>query len=81
MDDCIEIPVTYKGEEYSFPAKVIGFGYTYRLEIKLGDNIVLLEPDEERNYRAIMDPSKDHSFSTKEMEMIKEIIAVLALTR
>jgi hypothetical protein len=81
MDDTIEIPVTYKGEEYSFQAKVTGFGYTYRLEVQVGDSVVLLEPDEERNYRAVMDPSKEHSLSSNEMELVKEIIAVLESTK
>ena len=77
MDDTIDIPVVYKGEDYNFNARVVGFGYTYRLEVQLNDKFVILEPDEERNYRAVSDPSKDHNFSADEIALMSEIIKVL----
>ena len=77
MDDNIEIPVTYKGQEYCFKAKLVSFGYIHRIEVNLNDHIVLLEPDEERNYRVITDPSKDQSFSTVEKDLLREIIRVI----
>ena len=56
MDDNLEIRVTYKNQELIFIAKFIQFGYTYKFQVDVNGIPVLFEPDEERNFRAIIDP-------------------------
>jgi hypothetical protein len=57
MTDSFEIPVKYKGEELLFPAKLLMLGYTHKIEVIVNEIPVLYEPDEERNYRAYIEPA------------------------
>ena len=56
MDYDLEVPVTYKNKEMIFYSKFIQFGYSYKFEVNVNGIIVFFEPDEERNFRAIIDP-------------------------
>lgn len=62
-DDIYEIPVHYKGQELLVPAQLLVTGYTHKFRVEVGDHEVFFEPDEERNYRATLDP--EHSNSAK----------------
>lgn len=53
MDE-FEIPVIWKGKEWSFPAQLQQFGFSHRIVVDVNGVQVQLEPDEERNYRAIV---------------------------
>lgn len=54
MDNEFEIPVVYKGEEIMFPAKLLAYGYTHKIEVDINGTTIFYEPDEERNYRALI---------------------------
>ena len=54
MSDNFEIPVTYKGQELLFPASLVTMGYTYKIVVEVDKQQVSFEPDEERNFRAII---------------------------
>jgi len=54
MDE-FELPVTFSGQELSFPAHLAQLGYTYRVTVQLADGQLIFEPDEERNWRAVAD--------------------------
>lgn len=56
MNESFEIPVSYKGETFSFHAKLLPYGYTHRIIVSVDYGDVVFEPDEERNYRALIDP-------------------------
>lgn len=60
MNDDLEIPVNYKNRELIFIAQFIQFGYSYKFEVDVNGTAVFFEPDEERNFRAIIDPSIDN---------------------
>lgn len=62
-DDVYEIPVHYKGEEVLVPAQLMVSGYTHKFRVEVGGHEIFFEPDEERNYRATLDPA--HSDSAK----------------
>ena len=55
-DDIYEIPVQYKGQEVLVPAQLLVTGYTHKFRVEVGGHEVFFEPDEERNYRATLDP-------------------------
>jgi hypothetical protein len=55
MDDVYEIPVQYKGEELLVPAHLMVTGYTHKFRVEVSGQEILFEPDEERNYRALLD--------------------------
>ena len=78
MDYDLEVPVTYKNQELIFNAKFIQFGYSYKFEVDVNGILVSFEPDEERNFRAIIDPSIDHGNHKIDKELIQWIAAALA---
>jgi hypothetical protein len=73
MDDTIEIPVRYKNKDLIFEAKFLQFGYSYKFEIDVNGTTVFFEPDEERNFRAILDPSIEHGHNNIDVELIQSI--------
>ena len=78
MDYDLEVPVTYKNQELVFNAKFIQFGYSYKFEVDVNGIIFFFEPDEERNLRAIVDPTIDHGNHKIDKELIKLIAEALA---
>ena len=73
MDDTIEIPVNYKNKDLIFEAKFLQLGYSYKFEIDVNGTTVFLEPDEERNFRAIVVPSIEHRHNNVDKELIQAI--------
>ncbi len=53
MDQFFQLPIFYKGEQLSFTANLIRVGYRYQFQVKINEQKIFFEPDEERNYRAI----------------------------
>jgi hypothetical protein len=77
MDDDLEIRVTYKNQELIFLAKFIQFGYTYKFEVDVNGIPVLFEADEERNFRAIIDPAITNTNQKIDKELIGLIMETL----
>ena len=72
MDEPFELPVTYKGKELLFPARLLMLGYTHTFQVDVHGQEVLFEPDEERKYRAVIDPEQVES-SKIDVELLKAI--------
>lgn len=53
-----ELPVSYNGHELLFPGQLHLFGYTQKIEVLVNDISVMYERDDERNWRAIVDPTE-----------------------
>ena len=58
MDELI-LPLTYGGEDMELPIKMYAYGYTFRVEVMIGEMVVIFEPDEEGSYRAMADKIVD----------------------
>ena len=56
-EEGFDLPVNIKGQEIQFPARLLQFSYSYKIEVDLYDTLVLFEPDESRNWRAVKDPA------------------------
>lgn len=54
MEEEFQLPVTFNNKEIAFPARLLNYGYSYKLEVDIEDTQVLFEPDEERNWRALI---------------------------
>jgi RNase P/RNase MRP subunit p29 len=54
VEEEFELPIEYKGEEQMFNAKLIVTGYTHKFSVEVDGQSILFEPDEERNYRAVI---------------------------
>lgn len=53
MNEPFYITVLYKGKEINLPAQLELLGYTYRFHVTVEGEEILLEKDEEGDYRAI----------------------------
>ncbi len=54
-DESFELPVIYKGQETIMYGKFERWGYSYRIHIMIDESEIVFEPDEERNFRAIIE--------------------------
>jgi len=72
--------VNYKGKEYQLNSELRIFGYTHKIAVNLEGDQILFEPDEERNYRAVI-PNYVSSKTEIDIDLIqaitKELIAAL----
>ena len=76
MNDTFHIPVTYKGKEIIFKAKLLNVGYSYKIEVQVDEHVIVLEPDEERNYRATVNPELLEKGKV-DVNLIRAIIEVI----
>lgn len=77
MQETFEIPVTYKNEELLFKAYVTRYGYIQHIVVDINNTKVIIERDEEGNYRALVDEEKLRD-SKVNLELVKAVIDVLA---
>ena len=61
MNEPFELSVTYSSEELLFPSRLLVLGYPHKFQVGVNGQQVLFEPDEERNYRAVMEPEQVES--------------------
>ena len=54
MDEEFELPVWFNNTELNFRARLLNYGYSYKLEVDVEGSQIFFEPDEERNWRAII---------------------------
>lgn len=78
MDEPFEITVTHQKRTNTFAARLIRYGYTYRIQVSVFGVEIMFEPDEERNYRAVIDPVQQvHVKRDVDKELLKAIAEVL----
>src|SRR6186713_1495488 len=78
MDE-LRIPILYKGVYLEFSAQVLHFGYSYKIQVDVNDVLVLFEPDENKEFRAVLaDPEADLAKSV-DKELIETIVETLDL--
>jgi hypothetical protein len=53
MDE-FELEIEDGDRRISFPAQLLMMGYTHKIQVEVQGVQVLFEPDEERNYRAVV---------------------------
>ena len=54
MNEPVDLPVNFNGKEMNFPMELIPMGFSYKIKVQIGDMDVWFEPDEEKNYRAVI---------------------------
>ena len=57
MDEEFELPVEYKGHQYLFKSTLLVFGFTHKFSVDVNGQVIIFEPDEERNYRPVISHS------------------------
>ena len=77
MSKNFDLPVWYHGEELFFPAELMQVGYTHKIKIYINETDIWFEPDEERNYRAVVQ-SMSHTYSTNiKPDLLQAIVETL----
>jgi len=59
MNNDFTLSINYKGEQKEFEARLVQFGYSYRIVVTVIDVEIYFEPDEERNFRVVKMPGQD----------------------
>lgn len=77
MDENFEIPVTYKGEELNFPASLVSRGYTYAIRVNINGQHINFEPDEEKNFRALITMEEMEAGITFDKALLEAIAGTL----
>ena len=54
IQESFTFSVLYNNQEKEFDAVLQQYGYSYRITIPVDDTDIIFEPDEERNYRAVV---------------------------
>ena len=82
MEDNFELPVLFNKKDLKFPARLLQYGYTAKLEVEIEGTKVLFEPDEERNWRAVISYDDVRASKKLNTELLKSVAeAIEALTK
>jgi hypothetical protein len=73
MEEGFELPVTHKGKEWLFPAQLVSFGWTHRIQVDVYGTTVYFERDEEREWRALLAAEDLELNKTIDVELVKAI--------
>lgn len=76
MDEGFELPVIFNNKELFFPIRLLNYGTSYKLEVDIHGTKVLFEPDEERNWRALI--SNEDVQANKKIDT--DLLQVIALS-
>jgi len=76
MSEFFTLTVSYKGEERQIDSELRVMGYTHKIAVNINGTEILFEPDEERNYRAVVSDA-DINKNRIDIELIKLVAAEL----
>jgi len=76
MDE-FEIPITHKGVDTQYFAKVLQLGYTYKIQVDVDGILILFEPDESRQFRAVLADFEADIAKPVDKELIETIAQTL----
>lgn len=71
QEDTFELPVAYNGRELLLPSRFVQMGYTFKIFVDAEGQEIIFEPDEERNFRAIIEQTD--GAKTVPTELVKAI--------
>lgn len=69
MHESFELPVAFKGNTILLPVGLKIWGYSHRILVTWEDQVITFEPDEERNYHALIEDTE----KPPALEMVKAI--------
>ncbi len=79
MDNTFNIPVFYQLKAFNLPAVLITYGYSYKIEVNIFDQLVAFEPDEEGAFRAVINYDDLQQGITPDKALLEAITAELML--
>ncbi|PRY54519.1 hypothetical protein B0I27_102286 [Arcticibacter pallidicorallinus] len=75
MDEPFLIPVSYLGKDLEYEGRLHIMGYLHKIEINIDGIPVIFEPDEERNYRALV----SHEQINKSKQLSAGLLQAIAM--
>jgi hypothetical protein len=82
MEEDFSLPVLFENKEHHFPARFLNYGYSSKLQVDVYGTNVLFEPDEERNWRALISYEDVQANKKLDKDLIKAIAeAIEELTK
>ena len=75
MEEEFQLPVTFNNKELTFPARLLNYGYSYKLEVDIDGIKVLFERDEERNWRALISYEDIMADKKLSVDLLKAIVS------
>lgn len=69
----VDLTIQYKGEERQYQATFRRYGYTYRIQVNVADTPVDFEPDEEGQFRAILNEPDRPAYRTMDTRLLQTI--------
>ena len=76
MNEEFDLSVVFDNKQYHFKTKLLQFPLTHKFQVDVNDIEVLFEPDEERNYRAVLPENADDQ-KPPDIELLKAIAGEL----
>lgn len=76
MPQPFSLQVNCKNDIHEFEGELREMGYTYKIAIWVQDVEILFEPDEERNFRAVI-PTETHLRKIPDIALLQEIAGEL----
>jgi hypothetical protein len=73
MNEPFDLPVLYNNKELLLPAQLHQYGYSFKIEVEVNGTPVFFERDEDRNWRAIIDPSTTEVNRSLTSELLQAI--------
>ena len=77
MHDLVDIPVWFNNTGFSFPARLLDYGNSYKLKVDIDGTKILFEPDEERNWRALAGYEELNDNKKISMELLQAIVSAI----
>ena len=77
MNETFELPVLVHNKPLVLPARLHQYGYAYQVEVEINESSIFFERDEERNWRAILHPSRSANPPTVKHELLQAIADAL----
>lgn len=77
MDEDFELPVVFKGTELMLPARLLRFGFSYRIEVDIDELKISFEKDDEQNWRALLSPEALQQHKTVSTELLQAIVSAI----
>lgn len=73
MNEPFDLPVICKNQQLFFKAQLLLLGCTHKFSVEVNGNEILFEPDEERNYRAVIPYEKLQDIKDVDKELLRAI--------
>lgn len=81
MKEDFQIPITLNGQELSFSACLVPSGYITKIVVNIYGEKIMYEPDEEGQYRALINNDAFNNDAKINIELLKEIANTIQSVR